>query len=84
MTKISEAVELRERVQDGELIPISAEDKRAATRLAAQMNDVIAGKPILHALLAVQILSVSSVEAIAGKEWSKALDDVFKQIPIED
>jgi hypothetical protein len=43
VTKISEAVELRERVQDGELIPISAEDKRAATLLAAQMEEVMAG-----------------------------------------
>jgi hypothetical protein len=84
MTKINEAVEVRERVQDGELIPISAEDKRAATLLAAQMEEVMTGKPTLHALLAIQILSVSTIEVIAGKEWAKALDDVFKQIPIED
>jgi hypothetical protein len=76
--------EWRERVEDGELIRISAEDKHAATILAARMDELMAGQPILHAQLAVQILATSTIEGIAGKEWAKALDDVFKQIPIED
>jgi len=82
--KISDAVELRERVEDGELIPISAEDKQAATIIAAHMEEHMTGRPMLQAFLAVEILAVSTVEGIAGKEWAKALHDVFKQIPIED
>jgi hypothetical protein len=81
--RIDQAIEVRERLQDGELIPISAEDKQAALRLAAAMDEVIAGQPILRALLALEILTKHTVEFMAGKEWSKALEEIFRQIPIE-
>ena len=76
--------EIRERVVDGELITISAEDKRQAGNLAAMMDEHLSGKvTMIQALLAVQILSVHTVEFVAGREWASALNEVFKQIPIE-
>ncbi len=82
--KISDAAEVRERVEDGELIPISVEDKRAAMELAYHMGEVLVAQPTLHCQLAVEMFSVSVVERIAGPDWAKALKEVFKQIPIED
>jgi len=79
----TEQDEWRERVEDGELIRIRAEDKQAALLLAARMEELLVGLPTLQVLLAVQMLATTTVEGIAGREWGKALDNVFKQIPID-
>jgi hypothetical protein len=79
---ISEKDEWRERIEDGELIRIKAEDREAARTLAVRMDEILNGQNYLRALLAVQILSTSVVEGMAGKEWARALDDIFKQIPV--
>ena len=75
--------EWRERVEDGEMIRIKAEDRSAALSLAARMEEQIASKPWLHVFLAVEILATSVVEEMAGQAWGKAVRDVFKQIPVE-
>jgi hypothetical protein len=74
--------EWRERVEDGELIPVEAEDKQAAEVLADQMFSILEGRQAIHALLAVQILSNKIVTEVAGKAWAKALDAVFRVVPI--
>ena len=76
--------EFRERVEDGELIRIKAEDRAAADQLAAQLLQGLIGQPQLQAFLAVEILVTDIVQEIAGEEWARAIKDVFKHIPVED
>jgi len=76
-------VEYRERVVDGELVTVTAEDKAAAEEMAAQMGSSLAGQPYLRVALALEILTCRVFGDMAGPEWAKALSAVFKQIPID-
>ena len=76
-------MEYRERVVDGEIIPISEDDTRASVALAEEMEAVIGRASHLRCILAVEVLVRSVVGSIAGDEWARAIEDVLAQIPID-